>query len=163
MIQTYISIGSNIQRRYHILAALEALRRLDENLICSQIFEAEPVGFSGPNFYNAVVKLQLKKMWSLDALQEHLKQIERDYGRLPMAKKNEDRTLDLDILLFGDVINVNSPCVPRNDIFKFAFVLLPLLELCPDLIVPNDGRSVTQIWQDSQFTQNLWPVTALMD
>ncbi|GAL07033.1 2-amino-4-hydroxy-6-hydroxymethyldihydropteridine pyrophosphokinase [Photobacterium aphoticum] len=52
----------------------------------------------------------------------------------------------------------DTPAIPRADIFKFAFVLRPLMELCPDRVIPGDGRTVRQVWQAFDREQALWPV-----
>ncbi|PSW15110.1 2-amino-4-hydroxy-6-hydroxymethyldihydropteridine diphosphokinase [Photobacterium sanctipauli] len=156
MTTVYISLGSNIEREYHIQAAVSELKQLGTDFQLSTIYEAEPVGFEGPNFYNCVVAM--KTSLSLDNLQQALKQLELDYGRSPQAKKNQSRTLDLDILLFGDRVQALPPSLPRADIYKFAFVLLPLMELCPDRVIPGDGRTVRQLWQSFERSQALWPV-----
>ncbi|GHA66042.1 2-amino-4-hydroxy-6-hydroxymethyldihydropteridine diphosphokinase [Photobacterium aphoticum] len=155
MITAYISVGSNIERDYHVRAAIAELRLLSEACSVSTIYEAEPVGFEGPNFYNGVIAINTSL--SLVTLQATLKQLELQYGRSPSAKKNQSRTLDLDILLYGDCVS-DTPAIPRADIFKFAFVLRPLMELCPDRVIPGDGRTVRQVWQAFDREQALWPV-----
>jgi len=152
----YISLGSNIEREYHIQAAITELKKLGTGFRVSQIFEAEPVGFCGPNFYNCVAAIDTSL--PLDRLQQILKQLELQYGREPDAKKNQSRTLDLDILLFGDVVQDATPVLPRPDLYKFAFVLLPMMELCPEQAVPGDGRTIAQLWHSFEYSQALWPV-----
>lgn len=159
MTTVYISLGSNIEREYHIQAAVTELKKLGTDFRVSQVFEAEPVGFSGPNFYNCVATL--KTSLSLEALQQTLKQLELQYGRAPDAKKNQSRTLDLDILLFGDVVREGVPALPRADLYKFAFVLQPMMELCPERVIPGDGRTIAQLWQAFEHSQALWPVEQL--
>lgn len=152
----YISLGSNIEREYHIQAAITELKKLGTSFRVSQIFEAEPVGFCGPNFYNCVAAIDTSL--PLDRLQQTLKQLELQYGRAPDAQKNQSRTLDLDILLFGNVVQDATPVLPRPDLYKFAFVLLPMMELCPEQAVPGDGRTIAQLWHSFEHSQALWPV-----
>ncbi|MGF1700648.1 2-amino-4-hydroxy-6-hydroxymethyldihydropteridine diphosphokinase [Photobacterium makurazakiensis] len=156
MTTVYISVGSNIERDYHIQAAMNELALLGTSFQSSTLYEAEPVGFEGPNFYNCVVAF--KTSLTLDTLQKTLKQLELNYGRSPQAQKNQSRTLDLDILLYGEQVQNIHPVLPRIDIYKFAFVLLPLMELCPDQAIPGDGRTVTELWQSFDRSQALWPV-----
>ncbi|WP_064605957.1 2-amino-4-hydroxy-6-hydroxymethyldihydropteridine diphosphokinase [Photobacterium sp. J15] len=156
MTTVYISIGSNIEREYHIRAAVTELKTLGTGIEVSRIFEAEPVGFSGPNFYNCV--LAMETALPLEHLQQNLKQLELSYGRAPDAQKNQSRTLDLDILLYGDLVQDCAPQLPRSDLYKFAFVLLPMMELCPELEIPGDGRTVSQLWHAFEDNQALWPV-----
>lgn len=156
MIRTFISLGSNIEREYHIDAAMTELKKLGTHFCSSRTFEAEPVGFSGPNFYNCVVAFNTTL--SLNVLQQTLKKLELNYGRAPGAKKNQSRTLDLDILLYGDVQQDLSPSLPRADLYKFAFALWPMAELAPELVIPGDGRTIAQLWKTFESTQALWPV-----
>ncbi|WIH23037.1 2-amino-4-hydroxy-6-hydroxymethyldihydropteridine diphosphokinase [Photobacterium damselae] len=158
----YISIGSNIEPEYHLVMALKELRLLSHGqLRVSRIFQAEPVGFDGDSFYNCVV--EIKTSSSVDILQSSLKALEIKYGRPIDAKKNQDRTLDLDILLFGNEIRERDPQLPRDDLYKFAFVLWPMYELAPEFVVPNDGRSIAELYREIQFQQQLQPVTLATD
>lgn len=161
MIRTFISLGSNIEREYHIHAAMTELKKLGVHFEVSRIFEAEPVGFSGPNFYNCVVAFETSL--SLSVLQQTLRQLELDYGRAPDAKKNQSRTLDLDILLYGDVQRHASPTLPRADIYKFAFVLWPMAEIAPEMKIPGDDRTVAQLWNEFGTEQALWPVDVVFE
>ncbi|MDO6704908.1 2-amino-4-hydroxy-6-hydroxymethyldihydropteridine diphosphokinase [Photobacterium sp. 1_MG-2023] len=156
MTEVYISIGSNLDREYSVRAAIAELKQLGAEFRLSQIFEAEPVGFDGPSFLNCVVAF--KTQLSPDALQAQLKTLERQYGRLPDAPKHQSRTLDLDLLLYGDLIRTDAPVLPRDDIYKFAFVLQPLMELCPEQVIPGDGRTVAEIWREFEHPQVLRPV-----
>lgn len=156
MITAYIGIGSNIDRRKHIQAAIEELRALGQDVRTSTIFECEAVGFESHAFYNLVV--EMKTELSLTEFSRQLRDIELKWGRAADAGKFEPRTVDLDIILFGDQVSNAKPELPRSDIFKYAFVLQPLMELCPQLVVPQDGRTIEQIWQQSDFSVALEPV-----
>ncbi|OZS45362.1 2-amino-4-hydroxy-6-hydroxymethyldihydropteridine diphosphokinase [Photobacterium sanguinicancri] len=161
MTRTFISIGSNIEREHHIHVAMTELKKLGVHFEVSRIFEAEPVGFSGPNFYNCVVALETSL--SLSVLQQTLKQLELDYGRAPDAKKNQSRTLDLDILLYGNVQQNSLPTLPRADIYKFAFVLWPMAEIAPDMKIPGEDRTILQLWNEFGTEQALWPVDVIFE
>ncbi len=152
MTLVYIGVGSNLEREKHIQAAFDELSLLAEHLQVSTVYECDPVGFDSLPFYNLVIGFETQL--SLEQLQTQLKQIEIKWGRVPMAKKYQDRTLDLDILLFGDTVSV-QPQIPRHDIYRYQFVLQPLMEMNPDLVLPNDGRSVVQVWHGFTQTQPL--------
>ncbi|TFH91452.1 2-amino-4-hydroxy-6-hydroxymethyldihydropteridine diphosphokinase [Vibrio ouci] len=156
MITTYVGIGSNIGRHKHIEAAIRELRNLDPELRLSTIYECEAVGFDSQPFYNLVV--EMKTSLDLTDFSRQLRDIEFKWGRAVDAGKFEPRTVDLDIILYGSVVSPCQPEVPRSDIVKYAFVLQPLLELSPQLTVPNDGRTIEQIAQQSQLTTPLTPV-----
>ena len=114
------------------------------------------MGFDGDNFFNAVIEIQTSL--SLSALQSQLKEIERQLGRPTHAVKNQSRTIDLDLLLYGDAVSDALPSLPRSDIYRFAFVLWPLSELNPDLVIPQETQTLAQLWQNFSQQQILWPI-----
>lgn len=145
MTVVYVSIGSNIQRHQSIEFAIAELGKISKILKISTIYECPAIGFDGKNFFNLIVEMETSL--KIDSFLILLKKIERDGGRRPDARKYQNRTLDLDIILFGDEVHTDTHKVPREDIYRYPFVIQPLFELCPELIVPNDGRSIRQIWQ----------------
>ena len=153
MITTYIGVGSNIERKKHIEAAVVELSQLGEHLQISTIYECESVGFKSESFYNLVVKM--KTDLRLSEFSQALRKIELKWGRKEDAAKFEPRTLDLDIILFGELVCEHQPKIPRDDIYKFGFVIQPLNELCPQLIVPGDGRTINQIFTSTDYPEIL--------
>ncbi|AEH34138.1 2-amino-4-hydroxy-6-hydroxymethyldihydropteridine diphosphokinase [Vibrio anguillarum] len=161
MTTVYVGVGSNIERRKHIEVAIEELSTIGNHLQISTIYECASVGFNSAAFYNLVVALETRL--SLSDFVAQLRAIESRWGRDPQAKKFQDRTLDLDIILFGEDISAQDPELPRSDIFKYPFVIQPLYDLSPERIVPNDGRSVRQIWQQAINLESLTPVKLWFD
>ncbi|ASO28374.1 2-amino-4-hydroxy-6-hydroxymethyldihydropteridine diphosphokinase [Vibrio anguillarum] len=161
MTTVYVGVGSNIERRKHIEAAIEELLTIGNHLQISTIYECASVGFNSAAFYNLVVALETRL--SLSDFVAQLRAIESRWGRDPQAKKFQDRTLDLDIILFGELVSAQDPELPRSDIFKYPFVIQPLYDLSPERIVPNDGRSVRQIWQQAINLESLTPVKLWFD
>ncbi|OEE60425.1 2-amino-4-hydroxy-6-hydroxymethyldihydropteridine diphosphokinase [Enterovibrio norvegicus FF-454] len=157
MIQVLVSVGSNIEREHHIAEGMAALKALDPNCRSSRIFEAVPVGFEGPNFYNLVVELHTDL--SLEDIMAALREIESRWGRERDAIKFRDRTLDIDLLTYGELSQPSGPVLPRKDVYKFAFTLWPLAELCPDQVIPGDTQTYQQAWDAFSDEQPLWPVT----
>ncbi|OLQ91335.1 2-amino-4-hydroxy-6-hydroxymethyldihydropteridine diphosphokinase [Vibrio ponticus] len=153
MITAYIGVGSNLERKKHIEAAIVELSQIGEELRISTIYECDAIGFQGEAFYNLVV--EMKTTLDLTEFSRALRTIELKWGRKEDAAKFEPRTLDLDIILFGEQISAAAPMLPRADIYQYAFVIQPLNELCPDLIVPNDGRTIAQIYQQSCHNERL--------
>ena len=126
----YISIGSNIDKDKHILASLQALEKLFGKLTISSIYDSEPVGFTGDSFYNLVVGFNSEL--SVKEVAKQLRQIELDNGRTRDSQKFSARTLDLDLLLYDDLIlNDGRLQIPRDEIERYAFVLEPLAEVAP--------------------------------
>lgn len=158
MARIYISIGSNIERERHIRAALTELRAQFSNLLCSSVYESEPVGFQGDNFYNAVVAADTEK--TVREVAQCLAAIEAQHGRVRAGTRFTARTLDLDLLLYDDfVVQEHDIKLPRAEILKNAFVLRPLAEIAPDAQHPVVKRSYAELWRDFPSTeQRLWPV-----
>ncbi|WP_226664655.1 2-amino-4-hydroxy-6-hydroxymethyldihydropteridine diphosphokinase [Microbulbifer aggregans] len=158
MARVYLSLGSNIERHKHLSAGLDALVREFGDLQMSQVYESEAVGFDGDNFYNLVAAIDTDL--SVGELALRLRQIEDDNGRLRSGPKFSARTLDIDILTYDDRTGVvDSVKLPRDEILKNAFVLLPLSELASDSVHPVEGKTYQQLWEAyDQASQKLWPV-----
>ncbi|WP_429065027.1 2-amino-4-hydroxy-6-hydroxymethyldihydropteridine diphosphokinase [Aeromonas bestiarum] len=157
MTRIYISLGSNIEREHHIRAGLDALQAEFGELAVSRVFESEAVGFNGRPFYNLVVGADTDL--PLATLCQRLRAMEFAHGREPDAKKFAPRTLDLDLLLYGDLVCETPVALPRGEILTNAFVLWPLAELAPSLRHPVDGRTLGQLWQGyDKASQRLCPI-----
>ncbi|KRU89053.1 2-amino-4-hydroxy-6-hydroxymethyldihydropteridine diphosphokinase [Pseudomonas aeruginosa] len=147
MIQrAYIALGSNLEQpREQIQAALEALARLpDSRLVAvSPLYISDPLGPADqPRFVNGVAALDtaLAPLDLLDALQA----IEQEQGRVRDLRWGP-RTLDLDILLYGEqLLDLPRLKVPHYHMQTRAFVLYPLADLAPDLLLP-DGRHLPEL------------------
>lgn len=153
----FISIGSNIDKGHYIRQGISQLISTFGRLDISAVYESESVGFAGSNFYNLVCRAAT----SLDISQVTtvLRQIEVDNGRDRSAKKFSSRTLDLDLLLYDDLVVTTPVVLPRDEIDKNAFVLWPLAEIAPDLIHPTRLQSYQQLWNDfDQASQPLWTI-----
>ncbi|SFM02786.1 2-amino-4-hydroxy-6-hydroxymethyldihydropteridine diphosphokinase [Marinobacter zhejiangensis] len=156
-VPVYISIGSNIDRERHIGKALDALADEFGELEISSVYESEAVGFDGEPFLNLVVAIQSDK--SVAELSKLFKGIEAANGRVRNAPKFSPRTLDLDILTYGDKAGViDGVELPRAEILKNAFVLLPLAEIAPDHLHPVANQSYDELWRSYRSNQKLWVV-----
>ncbi len=146
MSQGYISIGSNIDKDKHIAAGLQALEQLFGKLTISSIYDSEPVGFTGDAFYNLVVGFNSEL--GVKEVAKQLRQIELDNGRTRDSQKFSARTLDLDLILYDDlIIDDGRLQIPRDEIERYAFVLEPLAEVAPTLKHPISGQSYAQLWE----------------
>jgi len=159
--QVFLGLGSNLDREKNIRAGLDALKKLFGDLKLSNIYESESVGFKGSNFYNLVVSLQADL--TIAELSEALKKIEDENGRVRTGPKYSPRTLDIDILTYGDFVGIEAGVeLPRAEITENAFVLLPLSELAPDALHPYLKKSYAELWASyDQNTQVLWKITLL--
>ncbi|WP_070962229.1 2-amino-4-hydroxy-6-hydroxymethyldihydropteridine diphosphokinase [Vibrio sonorensis] len=161
MTLVYIGVGSNIERHKHIEVAVQELKKIGSDIRLSTIYECEAVGFDSKPFFNLVI--EMKTNLNLTELAKTLRKIELDWGREQNAKKFAPRTLDLDIILFGDEVNTDKPQIPRSDIYQYAFVIQPLLELCAERVIPNDERTVAEIHQQVNNLETLSPVGLWFD
>lgn len=146
MTRGYISIGSNIEKEKNILSALRALARYFGGLVVSSTYETEAVGFTGDTFHNLIVGFDSDL--DVKTIAEQLRQIELDHGRTRECKKFSSRTLDLDLILYGDlVITEGGLQIPRDEIERYAFVLEPLAEIAGDLRHPVSKISYRELWE----------------
>jgi len=147
MATIYISLGSNINREKNTRAGIAALKQVFGELALSSVYESEAVGFDGDAFYNMVIACEVS-MPVFEANQV-LRDIEDANGRDRSGPKFSSRTLDLDLLLYDDLIlDENGLKLPRGEILKNAFVLWPLAEIAPDLIHPEAGSSYVRLWTE---------------
>lgn len=156
MPQVFVSIGSNIDREHHIRTAVVELRERGR-LSLSSVYESAPIGFRGNNFYNLVAELETDT--PVLSLCNQLSEIEQRHGRVRGTNRFASRTLDLDLLLYGDLVRQDHLVqIPRPEIMQYAFVLKPLSELAPELRHPVTGISFGEMW--SHFVakgQHIWP------
>jgi len=158
MTHVFLGLGSNLNREKNICSGLIALKNKFGNLTCSRVYESESVGFRGSHFYNLVVSMQTEL--SLLDLSEAIKKIEDDHGRVRTGPKYRPRTLDIDILTYGDFVGVEAGIeIPRAEITKNAFVLLPLSEIAPKELHPCLKKSYADLWASyDQKAQALWKI-----
>lgn len=156
MAQIFISLGSNADREFHIRQALHELTAVFGPLQLSRLYESESVGFAGDAFYNMVVAANTNL--SIADCVQVFKAIEDRYGRIRDASRYSGRTLDLDLLLYDQVICEAPAQLPRDEILDNAYVLLPLAEIAPELIHPVVQQSYLQLWQQYKKSQKLWPI-----
>ncbi|MEY1661212.1 2-amino-4-hydroxy-6-hydroxymethyldihydropteridine diphosphokinase [Isoalcanivorax beigongshangi] len=140
-----LGVGSNIQREQHIVSGLDDLHRRFGTLRVSPIYESAAVGFNGRPFYNLAVEVWIRQ--SLPELVTALREIEAAHGRLRTEKKFSSRTLDIDVLTYGDLAGEHhGVLLPRDEVYHYAHVLKPLLDLDPQGRCPGSGRSWQQLW-----------------
>ncbi len=158
MPRVYVSIGSNVEREQNIRGAVNKLREHFGELTISPVYESEAVGFVGNNFLNLVVGFDSDL--SLAEITKLLHAIERKHGRVRGDGKFSDRTLDLDPLLYGDLIDHYPPNnVPRHEISHYAFVLRPLSDIAGDARHPETGERFANKWSGFEANgQRLWEV-----
>lgn len=143
MAKVYISIGSNLEREANICACLQQLQQDFNKLQYSSVYETEALGFTGNAFYNLVASFETQ--FSVDALEQYLKQLEVKQGRVRTGEKFSDRSLDVDLLLYDELILQPTRNLPHSDILQYAFVLIPLAQLAPNAKHPQIQQTYQQL------------------
>ena len=131
--KVFVGIGSNIDQVTHIRACITALNKEFTCLELSPTYESSSMGFDGPNFFNLVAGFRTQH--NIIELKKILNNIERENGRSLGEVKFGSRTLDIDILYYDELIDIERN-IPRAEIVEFDFVLRPLHDLCPAHIHP---------------------------
>ncbi len=158
MARVFVGIGSNVEREKNIRAAVDVLARRYAPLALSAVYECAPVGFEGENFYNLVAGFDAAE--PVEELLETLRAIENRHGRVRGGERFGPRTLDLDLLLYGDLVRHDARIeLPRPEILKYAFVLRPLAELAPQARHPETGETYRELWEKFRPRLELRPVS----
>ncbi len=154
MPQILLSLGSNIERAYHLRAAVRALQQHFPPLVLSPVYETAAVGFEGPPFLNLVVAAESEL--PPEAVIGQLKALEDELGRSREGAKFSSRTIDIDLLTYGDLCSSPpGPAMPRDEILRQAFVLKPLADLAGQQLHPCLKRSYAELWRDFDDKQGL--------
>ena len=141
----YLSLGSNLgDRKANLESVFEELTPAIEVILCSSIYQTEPWGFKDqPDFLNMVVQGETELLPR--ELLAYLKKIEKKIGRKPSFIYGP-RLVDIDILFYGKkVVDEVQLTIPHNKIPERAFVLVPLLEIAPDLKFPDSDQTVSDL------------------
>ena len=155
MLPAYIALGSNLGDSARILG--DALARLqgfsDQPLRASSVWRTEPVDCppGSPPFLNAVAMLVPRDGETPETLLEKLQSLERELGRAPKKILNEPRPLDLDLIAFGaETRSTGGLILPHPRAHQRRFVLQPLAEIAPDLVLPGQTRTVRSLLAELQ-------------
>jgi 2-amino-4-hydroxy-6-hydroxymethyldihydropteridine diphosphokinase len=155
MPQVYIAAGSNVEPERHLAMAVAQLERQFPGVRFSSWYRNRAVGFEGEDFINLVAgfatALPVAQVLSL------LHEIEAICGRPREAPRWAPRSMDLDVLLYGDLVCQEPRLIlPRPDLLKRAYMLGPLAELAPDLLHPTQRQTIGELW--GRFDQAAHPM-----
>ena len=142
----YLSLGSNVEPERHLRAAIEALHGRFETVVVSGTYRFPAVGYEGADFLNAAA--MLRTGLSPQDLNAWLHALEDAHGRDRSGPRYSDRTLDIDIVLFDDLVleGAGNLRIPRDEL-RHAFVLKPLAEIAPDARHPTAQASIATLWR----------------
>lgn len=147
MATVFLGLGSNVSPVQNLKLAIRELQSRFGELQLSPVYQNKAVGFDGADFMNLVVRLESDK--SPQAICTEIELIHNLSGRVRESDKWESRPLDIDLLLYNDLVLDEKPVrVPREDVLRYSFVLRPLAELAPGLRHPVSGMTMQQHWQE---------------
>lgn len=153
MPEVFVGAGSNVEPRRHLAAGLVALAAHFGILRLSPVYRNRPVGFDGDDFLNMVVSFDTDE--PVAAVAETLAAIEAANGRTRAEARMAPRTLDLDLLLYGDLVaEADGLQLPRAEITRYPFVLKPLADLAGERLHPSLGRSFATLWEEFDDTRH---------
>jgi 2-amino-4-hydroxy-6-hydroxymethyldihydropteridine diphosphokinase len=155
LITVYLSLGSNMgDRGANLDKALNLLSQRMQMGKLSSVYDTEPVGNTNqPRFLN--MACQAFTRLSPEGLLSLIKGIESKMGR--HSKSGEPRTMDIDILLYGEeVVEAPELVIPHPKMMKRAFVLVPLAEIAPGLVHPVSGKTIKELRQDIKEVQGVF-------
>jgi 2-amino-4-hydroxy-6-hydroxymethyldihydropteridine diphosphokinase len=155
MPDVYVAAGSNVEPEKHLAAAVRELAAFFPDVRSSSWYRNRAVGFEGEDFINWVAAFSTEL--PVHAVVECLQGIETRCGRPRDAPRWAPRTMDLDVLLYGNLV-CDEPKLklPRPDLLKRAYMLGPLAELAPDVVHPTVGLTIGQLW--SRFDRVAHPL-----
>lgn len=141
----FLGLGSNLRPEENLRLGVRELARRFTLVAVSRVYRNKAFGFEGDDFLNAVVSVETDKR--ADVVVDELNEIHALAGRERGPTALVSRTLDIDLLLYGDQI-IPACRVPRDDVLEYSFVLRPLAELAPELRHPQTGRTMADHWAE---------------
>lgn len=155
MPRVFVAAGSNVEPERYLARALAELERDFGELQRSPWYRNQAVGFEGDDFINCVVGFDTSL--PVDEVIARLRRIEALCGRQPDAPRWAPRSMDLDILLYGDLLRDEPRLkLPRPDLLKRAYMLGPLADIAPEVRHPTAGASIGELW--SRFDRAAHPL-----
>lgn len=155
MTDVYLGLGSNVDPDRHLESALAALADRFGAVEPSRVYRNPAVGFVGEDFLNLVVRVRTED--PPRRVQSALREIERAAARDRRGPRWGPRTLDVDLLLYGNVVDP-ALRLPREDVLRDAHALCPLAELAPALRHPVTGRTMRDAWGAHRDRGSAWTV-----
>jgi 2-amino-4-hydroxy-6-hydroxymethyldihydropteridine diphosphokinase len=158
--RVYLSLGSNIEPEKNLRAAVRELREAFGDIVVSPTYRFPAIGFEGPDFLNSAIGIDT----SIDALALNtwLHALEDRHGRRRDGPRFASRTLDIDIVLYGDAV-LSGPGnleIPRKELMQ-TFVMQPLTDIAPDAVHPLLLRTIGDLWQSGMALGDRGEVVAL--
>ena len=146
-VRVFVAAGSNVEPEKNLARACAEIKHSWHDVVFSKAYRNVAVGFDGPDFINLVLGFTTPQ--PLDAVIARLRAIETQCGRPRFAPKWASRTMDLDVLLFGDVVEKTADyTLPRPDLLKRPYMLGPMAEIAPDVMHPTANKTIALLWKE---------------
>jgi 2-amino-4-hydroxy-6-hydroxymethyldihydropteridine diphosphokinase len=147
MKDVYVAAGSNVEPEKNLARACQEIANTWPGVRFSQAYRNRSVGFEGPDFINMVLGFRTDD--SIESVLARLRDIEILCGRPRNAPKWASRTIDLDVLLFGDRVEKTADyTLPRPDLLKRPYMLGPMAEIASGVKHPLAGITIGELWQE---------------
>ena len=147
MATVFAGLGSNVDPEENLHLGVRELRARYGDVQLSAVYRSKSVGFEGDDFLNLVARFETEA--PPEAVCKDIESIHDLAGRDRRGGKWSARTLDIDLLLYDDLVVDDEPAkIPRDDVLEYSFVLRPLAELAPDLRHPVTGKTMYEHWQE---------------
>ena len=147
MSRVFVSVGTNINKEHNLRSCLSALQQIFRNVIKSSVYQSAAVGFEGADFYNMVVSLETTLTPS--NTNQVFFEIERKHGRKRGKNQFVSRELDLDHLLYDDlIVDDGEVYLPHKDLSEHSYILKPMAEIAGDLVHPKTGQCFSELLQN---------------
>jgi 2-amino-4-hydroxy-6-hydroxymethyldihydropteridine diphosphokinase len=157
MSHVYVAIGSNVSPEENVLKAAHEIKRRFPDARFSSWYRNPAVGFTGEDFINGVVGFTTTL--PLESVIGELQAVEAFCGRPRNAPRWAPRAMDLDVLLYDDLIRTEPTKLPRPDLLKRSYMLGPLAEIAPQVMHPTAGLTIGELWQ--QFDREAHTMTRI--
>ncbi len=157
MPRVFAGIGTNIDKEHNLRSCFSTLQQIFRNVVKSSVYQSAAVGFEGEDFYNIVVCLETTLTPS--SINRVFFEIEKKHGRKRGNNQFVSRELDLDQLLYGDlIVDTDAVYLPHNDLSKYSHTLKPMAEIAGDLVHPVIGKCFSELWKHLDSPQ---PITRI--
>lgn len=156
-VRVFVAAGSNLEPEKNLARACREIRHSWPDAVFSKAYRNVAVGFAGPDFINLVVGFTTSQ--PLQLVITRLRAIETQCGRPRYAPKWASRTMDLDVLLYGDLVEKTTDyTLPRPDLLKRPYMLGPMAEIAPEVVHPTVGKTIGELWQAFDRDHQMTPV-----